>query len=459
MTDRRIKKLRRKLQEARYRLLTREPELAAPLVEMLFVADVDVRRISTNGSCVYFDADWLEKLGGRSLDFALCHQLMHIRLGHLSRPQFYKGDRFHFACNIVANSSLIRYGFTEEKLPGIGEIRHETFYPKVEGCALTPYEAFRMTPLDPSALCEPQRRNLLLDSDEWWDRPLARAADGVLILSPDDPDPDDLILSERVRGVIERERGKLRRQIMPEIRGPGDEKRLEDEVLDDRVFAYRTRPDADLRETIREIRGARDRDAETYGDGGLWERDLRRPRIAAHDWRSLLNHFIMDETKDYSFTPPDRRLQDPDFFLPDYNASEIPRRSVLFMVDISASLSDREVGMAAAEICAAIEQFDGMLSGSVGFFDSQVRRVIPISGVEDLLRLAPYGGGGTDFRCIFRYVQEKMAEDAPSEIVVMTDGKGDFPEYEASLGIPVLWLLTSDHVRTPWGQAAYFRDP
>ena len=63
MTDKRINKLKRKLQEARYRLLTREPELAAPLVEMLFVTNVDVRRMSTNGSCIYFDASWLEKLG------------------------------------------------------------------------------------------------------------------------------------------------------------------------------------------------------------------------------------------------------------------------------------------------------------------------------------------------------------------------------------------------------------
>ena len=204
MTDKRINKLKRKLQEARYRLLTREPELAAPLVEMLFVTNVDVRRMSTNGSCIYFDASWLEKLDDNSLDFALCHQLMHIRLGHLSRPQFYKGDRFHFACNIVVNSSLIRYDFTDDKLPGIGEIHHETFYPKVEGCELTPYEAFQMTPLDPSTLSDAQRRNLLLDSDEWWDRPNARTEDGVLILSPDDPDPDDLIPSERIRGIIER---------------------------------------------------------------------------------------------------------------------------------------------------------------------------------------------------------------------------------------------------------------
>ena len=244
MTEKRINKLKRKLQEARYRLLTREPELAAPLVEMLFVANVDVRRMSTNGSCIYFDASWLEKLGDNSLDFALCHQLMHIRLGHLSRPQFYKGDRFHFACNIVVNSSLIRYGFTDDKLPGIGEIHHETFYPKVEGCELTPYEAFQMTPLDPSTLSEPQRRNLLLDSDEWWDRPNVRTEDGVLILCPDDPDPDDLIPSERILGIIERVCKGFRKQEMPEVYRPEAE---DDDELDDLIFEYTTRPSANLK--------------------------------------------------------------------------------------------------------------------------------------------------------------------------------------------------------------------
>lgn len=343
---------------------------------------------------------------------------MHIRLGHLSRPQFYKGDRFHFACNIVVNSSLIRCGFTDEKLPGIGEIHHETFYPKVEGCELTPYEAFQMTPLDPSTLSEPQRRNLLLDSDEWWDRPNARTEDGVLILSPDDPDPDDLIPSERIRGIIERVCKRPRKQEMPEICRPEAE---DDDAPEDFIFEYTTRPSANLKETIRDIRGSKDRDAETYGSIGLCERVLRRSNITTHDWRSLLNHFIMDETKDYSFTPPDRRLQDLDFFLADYNESETPRLNVLFMVDISASLKDQEVAMATAEICAAIEQFGGMLNGYIGFFDSEVRRVVPITSAENLLQLTPYSGGGTRFQCIFDYVREHMADNVPSEIVIMTD--------------------------------------
>lgn len=261
MTDKRINKLKRKLQEARYRLLTREPELAAPLVEMLFVTNVDVRRMSTNGSCIYFDASWLEKLDDNSLDFALCHQLMHIRLGHLSRPQFYKGDRFHFACNIVVNSSLIRYDFTDDKLPGIGEIHHETFYPKVEGCELTPYEAFQMTPLDPSTLSDAQRRNLLLDSDEWWDRPNARTEDGVLILSPDDPDPDDLIpLSAFEESSSECAKGSASRRCLKYIA----RKQMMMTNWTISSSSYTTRPSANLKEAIREIRGSKDRDAENY---------------------------------------------------------------------------------------------------------------------------------------------------------------------------------------------------
>ena len=177
-----------------------------------------------------------------------------------------------------------------------------------------------------------------------------------------------------------------------------------------------------------------------------------------NDWRSLLNRFVMDETKDYSFTPPDRRLQDLDFFLPDYNETETPRLNVLFMVDISASLKDQEVAMASAEICAAIEQFGGMLNGSIGFFDTKVRRVVPITNAENLLKLTPFSGGGTDFQCVFDYVRDQMTNNRPSEIVIMTDGKGDFPDYEVSLGIPVLWLLTSNRVRIPWGQAAYIRN-
>jgi len=35
-----------------------------------------------------------------------------------------------------------------------------------------------------------------------------------------------------------------------------------------------------------------------------------------------------------------------------------------------------------------------MLNGSIGFFDSEVRWVVPITSAENLLQLTPYSGGG-----------------------------------------------------------------
>lgn len=455
MTSQRIQRLKRKLQESRYRLITGAPELAAPLMKLLYVATKDVCRMSTNGSCIYFDPAWLEKLGDRSLDFALCHQLMHLKLGHTTRSPLYKGERYHCACNIIANSHLIAYGFTEEKLPGIGELYRETLFPRVEGRFLTPIEAFKMIPFDPAKMSAPKRRKLLLDSDEWWDQTADRGESGKIVLCPEDPDPIDLIPSDRIIGILERVQKEYNKQQMIEIAEPES---VEEDVLDDFSAEYITmpKPQTGLKETIQELRGMKSRDEEEIGENGLTERAIRNVRIIPKDWRTLLHHFIMDETRDYNFTPPDRRMQELEFFLPNYNESQTPRHNVLFMVDISASLTEEEVSMATAELCAAIEQFDGMLQGFIGFFDIKVRRIIPITGAENLMKLTPMGGGGTEFGCIFEYVRSAMAADRPSEIVIMTDGKGDFPDHSETMGIPVLWLLTTNRIHIPWGQAAYF---
>lgn len=456
MTEQKIRRLKRKLQESRCRLLTGATELAVPLVDMLFIATKDVRRMSTNGACIYFDPAWLEKLCDRSLDFELCHQLMHIELGHLQRKKLYRGDRYHFACNVVANSHLVSYGFTEEKLPGIGEIHRKTYYPCVEGRTVTAAEAFKMIPLDPASLNDAQRRNLLLDSDEWWDRTSDRGEKGVVVLSPKDPDPDDLIPSERMTGEIEYYQKKRKKQKIPEIYEI-EEKKTDDDDWSHFRADYIQGPEPSLKESVERLRGIKEREERENGSDGLIERVIRDVPIIPNDWRTLLNHFIMDETRDYDFTPPDKRIQELEFFLPDFDESQTPRLKVLFMVDVSASLTNAEVSMAAMEIRAAMEQFCGMLQGYIGFFDTKVRRVIEITDEQSMLSAFPTSGGGTDFGCIFRYLKRKMADDPPSEIVIMTDGKDDFPDYAATMGIPVLWLLTNNRVRIPWGQAAYFR--
>ena len=66
------------------------------------------------------------------------------------------------------------------------------------------------------------------------------------------------------------------------------------------------------------------------------------------------------------------------------------------------------------------------------------------------------GGGGTDFRPVFRYVDEHPELD-PALLIYFTDGCGDCPERPPAY--PVMWLLTKDGREQPWGQSVHFKNP
>ncbi|MDY4975829.1 MAG: hypothetical protein SO147_02895 [Clostridia bacterium] len=200
MTEQRKQRLKRQLQESRYRLYQLNREFAEPLRDMLFVATKEVKRISTNVSCIYFDPNWLQKLGHVELDFILSHQLMHIALGHIDRPKYYTGDRFHLACDIVANSYLELLGWKYDRLPHIGRIFHETFFPAQMGRSLTAQEAFDCVPFDPAVMAPGVRKNYMIDAESWWDQKQDRGENGVIVLSPKDKDPEDLLCDEETIG-------------------------------------------------------------------------------------------------------------------------------------------------------------------------------------------------------------------------------------------------------------------
>lgn len=180
-------------------------------------------------------------------------------------------------------------------------------------------------------------------------------------------------------------------------------------------------------------------------------KELRKPQT---DWRTILNEFVQEEICDYSFSPPDRRFGDSDFFLPDFNEKDEKVKNILFMIDTSASMSDDMITAAYSEVKGAIDQFNGKLEGFLGFFDAAVTEPEPFSDEDEFIVIKPKGGGGTDFEVIFRYVAENMTDEPPASIIILTDGYAPFPDEEKANGIPVLWLLNNQNVEPPWGKIA-----
>ncbi len=449
MTPQRIGRLKHQLQEARYRLNALHGEFAAPLRDMTFVATKDIYRMSTNGACIYFDPDWLQQLRPVSLDFMLVHQLMHIKLGHINRPQYYKGDKFHLACDIVSNAHLYEMGWRYETLPRVGMIFYETFYPKHWGTELDAETAMVCVPFDPAAETLTKRRRYMIDCDTWWDQKQDGGESGTIVLSPADRDPYGLSPGDNTGGEYSKQsKNPFRLKKEPSL-----------------PLSLPKKPKSWEASTAAEIRflraeqaavAASDEAVDEFGDSPAFlERLWQQPNTPTLDWRKLLNTFVQEDVFDYSFSPPDRRMQDSPFFLPDYSAQpQTNTKEVLFMVDTSGSVDDEMLFAVYSELIGALNQFHGTLTGMLGFFDTAVYPPTPFADMEDLQQITPIGGGGTDYHCIFRYVRRCMPIP-PSSIVIFTDGQCEFPEEAEADNIPVLWLFTEPNMEAPWGRSAY----
>ena len=177
--------------------------------------------------------------------------------------------------------------------------------------------------------------------------------------------------------------------------------------------------------------------------------ELKETKI---DWRILINDFVQDEITDYSFTPPDSRFSYSDFLLPSFSDRDQVVKKILFMVDVSGSMSDKQICECFNEINGAILQFNGKIEGHVGFFDATVKRVMPFDQETDILSIKPYGRGGTNFQAVFDYVKENMIDDLPSKIVILTDGEANYPDESETLGIPILWIINNKKKTPPYGQ-------
>jgi predicted metal-dependent peptidase len=57
------------------------------------------------------------------------------------------------------------------------------------------------------------------------------------------------------------------------------------------------------------------------------------------------------------------------------------------------------------------------------------------------------GGGGTDFRPVFHWLEAQGVR--PDLLVFFTDAEGQFPPDEPNF--PVIWLVKGKE-KTPWGQ-------
>jgi predicted metal-dependent peptidase len=177
------------------------------------------------------------------------------------------------------------------------------------------------------------------------------------------------------------------------------------------------------------------------------------------DWRTVLHDFIQNDRPDYDFSYPDRRFQG-NIILPSFqeNVYGDSVKNLWFVVDTSGSVTEQALTKAVHEVRAAMDQI-GKMSGSLSYFDEQVSEPVRFDDVDSLMDIKPVGGGGTSFQQIFDSMVMYFEEcEFPEVIIILTDGYAPFPDEEAALGIPVLWIMVNSERKAPWGETVHIWD-
>jgi predicted metal-dependent peptidase len=162
------------------------------------------------------------------------------------------------------------------------------------------------------------------------------------------------------------------------------------------------------------------------------------PRVP---WQDLLRQFLERTARnDYTWTTLNSNYLSQGIFLPTLRSNELPR--LVIAVDTSGSVDQKDLDQFAAEVNAVLE----LMSDSeitVLYCDTQINGDPEIFTRGDLpLTLQARGGGGTDFRPPFTWIEEQ--QEQPAALIYLTDM--DCDKFPPEPDYPVLWT----RIKKPW---------
>lgn len=170
--------------------------------------------------------------------------------------------------------------------------------------------------------------------------------------------------------------------------------------------------------------------------------ELLEPQLP---WRSILRRFMTERANDdFSWKRGNRRFVAQGLYLPSRESEG--SGEMVVVIDTSGSIGQKELTEFGNEIKGIVEDVRPSKT-YVMYCDASVAHVDEFKP-EDKLEFAAHGGGGTDFRPPFEWLEERHIQ--PKALVYLTDGYGPFPEEPASF--PTMWVINNDRVSPPHGE-------
>jgi predicted metal-dependent peptidase len=413
-----------KLTRARTQLLLNQPFFGTLCLRLKLVSG-SVPTMATDGRQIAFNPAFVDGLKPAELEATLAHEVMHCALGHHCR----RGERdprlWNEAADLAINPILVGNGFTLPAGalidPSFSDLSAEEIYARLlrdkndqsdSGSKQTPQQGGNGGGGTTQNQQQPQKG-----------QPPATSANSQtqLVSSQGMPAP-----------------GQAQESCAPEPRpgGFGEVLDATDEQANPASQAEKSRQQHEWSiaadQAIRSAKACGNEPAQI-------ERPLRESRESAQDWRALLRDFIAGTTpSDYRWSPPNRRYIASGLYLPSVVRTGVG--TIVIAVDTSGSIGSKELEQFAAEISAISDEAKPEAIHVV-YCDAAVQSVQEF-GSSEPVRLEPKGGGGTDFRPAFEWVE--VNDVTPACLIYLTDLCCD--SYPEPPQYPVLWVTDSRRI-------------
>ena len=381
------------MKRARAALILDHPFFGALALRLAIVPDAGVETAATDGRVIRYNPAFIESLRPDQVRGVIAHEVMHCATGHQWRRSGRDHGQWNVAADYAVNPILIDAGLA---LPD-GALIDGAYR---DQAAETIYGALAQRRPEPSPDGEPG------PGDDGQSQDNGAPGDG-----PGQPDPGGC-------GAV--------------IDAPADDGQ------------GNAMTEADWR--VATVQAAKNAAMQAGRLPAEIARLVDRMTDRSLDWRTILADFVQRCARnDYDWARPSPRFAHRGVVLPTLRSNELP--AIVIAIDTSGSID-----------AAALARFLPAVSDALGAYettahviccDAQVQSVAEFTTADLPIDVEPAGGGGTDFRPVFAWVNDHDVE--PAALIYFTDlDCCDWPDAEPDY--PVLWVTPGPvYSSAPWG--------
>lgn len=395
-----------KLKKAKVNLILNEPFFATLLLPIETIEDNTINTCCINGKQIKFNPDFIDSLPQNEVVSLLAHEIMHVAMLHHLRAGNKEHDLWNKACDYAINPLLKQHDF------------------------ILPDHALIDSKYDNSS-AEQIYKELYEDKQEQE--------------QGQEPDNQSGEGSQNDNGNGQADENNNQQpdsQGQPQKTGA---KWGEVEQLTTNLSEIAEAESEMKQQLVQAVEAAKQAGK---GSAGLQKlvSDLLETKV---NWREVLERFICEIARnDYTWSKPNPRYFHAGLYLPKLENMEVG--NIIFIIDTSGSVNELILTQFTSELKEAMSIFNSPVT--VIHSDWEVQKVEQLDPDNDI---SPVGGGGTDFRPAFDYINDN--DLMPRAAIYLTDGYcsryPEEPEY------PVLWAVYNNNsFNPPFGEVIEIDD-